>query len=62
MNSKAYKIYILGERKTIVGMDVKFEEDFASRKSHESILVTEDEGKEAPMVELGSTMASSSGQ
>ena len=36
-NSKACKIYIRRERKTIVNRDVKFEEDFASRKSHEPV-------------------------
>jgi hypothetical protein len=41
--SKAYKVYIPKKRKTIVRSDVKFEEDFASRKSHKPILVTEDE-------------------
>ena len=41
--SKSYKIYIVGERKTIVSRDVKFEEDFALRKSHEPIPVIEDE-------------------
>jgi hypothetical protein len=41
--SKAYKVYILEKRKTIVSRDVKFEEDFASRKSHEAIPLIEDE-------------------
>jgi hypothetical protein len=37
----------------VVSRDVKFEEDFASRKSHEPIPVAEDEEQEAPKVELG---------
>jgi hypothetical protein len=32
--SKAYKVYILEQRKTVVSGDVNFEKD-ASRKSHE---------------------------
>jgi len=32
--SKAYMVYILEQRKTIVSRDVKFEEDFSSRESH----------------------------
>jgi hypothetical protein len=42
--SKAYKVYILEQRKMIVRRDVKFEEDFASRMSHEPTPVAEDEG------------------
>jgi hypothetical protein len=49
--SKAYKVYILEQRKTIVSRDVKFEEDFACRKSHEPIPMTEDEEQEALKVE-----------
>jgi hypothetical protein len=41
--SKAYRVYTPMQRKTIVRKDVNFEEDFASRKSHEPILVIEDE-------------------
>lgn len=52
--SKAYKVYIPGWRKIVVSRDLKFREDFASRKSHEPILVTEDEEQEAPKVEPGS--------
>jgi hypothetical protein len=37
-----------------VRKDVEFEEDFASRKSHEPIPMTEDEEQETPKVELGS--------
>ena len=59
--SKSYKIYIRGERKTIVSKDVKFEEEFASKKSHKPIPVIEDEEQEAPKVEPGSPTTSSSG-
>jgi hypothetical protein len=41
-----------------VSRDVKFKEDFASRKSHEPILVTEDEEQEASKVEIGSLVIS----
>jgi hypothetical protein len=41
-----------------VSMDVKFKEDFASRKSHEPIPVTEDEEQEAPKVESRSSVIS----
>jgi hypothetical protein len=41
--SKAYKIYIPKQRKVVVRRDVKFEEYYASRKSHEPLQVTEDE-------------------
>ena len=40
--SKAYKVYIPKLGKTTVSKDVKFEEDFASKKSHEPISVTKD--------------------
>jgi hypothetical protein len=49
--SKAYRVYIPKQRKTVVSRDVKFEEDFASRKSHEHIFVTKDEEQEALKVE-----------
>jgi hypothetical protein len=38
--------------------DVKFEEDFASRKPHEPIPVTKDEEQEAPKVEPRSLVTS----
>jgi hypothetical protein len=41
-NSKAYKIFILAKRKTIVSKDVKFQEDLASTRSQESLIVIED--------------------
>jgi hypothetical protein len=56
--SKAYRIYIPEKRKIVVSKDVKFEEDFASRKSHEPILVTKDEEQEALKVEPGSPRTS----
>jgi hypothetical protein len=49
--SKAYRVYIPEQRKIVVSRDVKFEEDFASRKSHEPIPVIEDEEHEASKVE-----------
>jgi hypothetical protein len=52
--SKAYKVYIPKQRNTVVSKDVKFEEDFISRKSHEPTPMAEDEQQEAPKVELGS--------
>jgi hypothetical protein len=51
--SKAYMVFILDQRKTVVRRDVKFEEDFASRKSHEPIPVTKDEEREASKAEPG---------
>jgi hypothetical protein len=42
----------------MVSRDVKFEEEFAYRKSHEPILVIEDEGLEAPKVEPRSPVTS----
>jgi hypothetical protein len=56
--SKAYRVCILEQRKIMVRRDVKFEKDFASRKSHESISVIEDEEQEAWKVELGSPVIS----
>jgi len=41
--SKAYRIFIPAQRKTIVSRDVKFEENLASRSTQESSAVTEDE-------------------
>jgi hypothetical protein len=38
--SKSYRVFIPNKRKKIVSKDVEFREDFASRKSHEPILVT----------------------
>jgi hypothetical protein len=45
--SKAYRIFILAQRKKIVSRDVKFEENLAFRKSHELRPVEEDEEQEA---------------
>ena len=41
--SKAYRVFILEERKTIVSSDVKFKEELASRKSREPIPVSKDQ-------------------
>jgi hypothetical protein len=51
--SKAYRVYISKQRKTIVSKDVKFEEDVASKKSHEPTPVAKDEEHEALKVESG---------
>jgi hypothetical protein len=40
--SKAYKVYIPKQKKTTVSTNVNFEEDFASRKSHEPIPLKKD--------------------
>ena len=59
--SRAYKIYILVERKKIVNRDVKFKENFASNKSREPIPITRDKEQEAPKVETRSSVTSNSG-
>jgi hypothetical protein len=46
------------QRNTVLNRDVKFEEDFVSRKSHEPILVIEDEEEEALKVEPRSPVIS----
>jgi hypothetical protein len=56
--SNPYMVYIAEQRKTIVRRDVKFEEDIASRKSHEPILVTKYEEMEVQKVEPGWPMNS----
>jgi hypothetical protein len=55
---KAYRVYIPEQRKTVVSKDVKFEEAFASRKSHEPVTSIEDEEQEALKVEPGSPLTS----
>jgi hypothetical protein len=59
--SKAYRIYISALRKTIVRRDVKFKEDRAFRRSHDSP-PTETKEQEASKVEEGSTDLKSSDQ
>jgi hypothetical protein len=56
--SKAYKVYITEQRKTVVSKDIKVKEDFASRKSHEPITMTKDEDQEATKLEPGSPVIS----
>ena len=56
--SKAYRVYIPKKRKTIVSKDVKFEEDFTSRKSHEPIPITNNEEQEGLKVESRSSVIS----
>jgi hypothetical protein len=41
--SKAYRIFIPAQRKTVVSRDVKFEENLAFRKTEETPTMTEDE-------------------
>jgi hypothetical protein len=60
--SKAYKIFIPVQRKTIVRRDVKFKENLASRRSQESSTVTEDEEQQAPKDEKQSTTQTSGGE
>jgi hypothetical protein len=50
--SKAYRIFIPTQRKTVVRRDVKFEESLVSRKSHGPLPVTKDEEQEALKDEL----------
>jgi hypothetical protein len=38
--SKAYKVFITEQRKTMIRKDVKFKEEFPSMKYHDLILVT----------------------
>jgi hypothetical protein len=49
--SKAYKIFILAQRKIVVSQDVKFKESLASRKSQEPPPMAEDEEHEVSMGE-----------
>jgi hypothetical protein len=46
--SKAYRIFNSFNRKKFVRRDVKFEEKLASTRSQESLVVIEDEEKQAP--------------
>lgn len=43
---KAYMIFILAQRKTVVRRDVKFKDNLASIKSYEALRVIEDEEQE----------------
>jgi hypothetical protein len=45
-SSKAYRIYILGQRQIVVSRDVTFEEEIAFRRSRESQTVIDKEKKE----------------
>jgi hypothetical protein len=51
--SKAYRTYIPQQRQILVRGDGKFEQDFALKKSHESIPMIEDEKQEVLKVEPG---------
>ena len=59
--SKAYRIYIPALRKTVLRRDVKFEEDRAFRKSHDS-LPAETKEQEAPKADERSTSQDSGPQ
>jgi hypothetical protein len=56
--STAYRIYIPEHKKTILSRDVKFKDDFASRKAHEPTPMAEDEEQKALKVEWGSPVIS----
>jgi hypothetical protein len=56
--SKDYMVFIPGKRNIVVSEDVKVEEEFASRKSHEPIPVIDDEEQETLKVEPGSLVIS----
>ena len=60
--SEAYKVYVPKFRNIVVSKDVRFEEDYAYRRSHETISIIEDEEQEALKVEPESPMTSSSRQ
>jgi hypothetical protein len=60
--SKAYRIFVLAQRKTIVSIAVKLEEILAFRKSQELSLLVEDEEKETLKDEKCSTYSSSGSQ
>jgi hypothetical protein len=53
-----YGIFIPKQMKTVVNRDIKFEEDFSSRKSHELFPMIDDEEKEVMRVESGSPVIS----
>jgi hypothetical protein len=57
--SKAYRIFIPVKQKKVVSRDVKFEENFTSRKSRETSTVTKDEEQQAPKDEQHTTASSS---
>ena len=54
--SRAYKIYILVERKKVVNRDVNFKENFASKKYHVHIPIIEDGERETSKFEPMSPM------
>jgi hypothetical protein len=56
--SKAYRVCIPEQRKIVVSKDVKFEKDFASRKSREPTSMAKDEEQEALKIALGSPVIS----
>jgi hypothetical protein len=56
--SKDYMIFIQEQRKTIVSMNVNFEEEFTFRNSRDPTPVEKDEDREDTKVDLGSPMIS----
>jgi hypothetical protein len=56
--SKAYRIFIPAQMKTVVSRDVKFDEHLTSRKSHEPLPLIEDEEQKASNDEQRSTISS----
>jgi hypothetical protein len=60
--SKAYKVFVPDQRKTVISRDVNFEEEFASKNSNEPIPVAEGKEQEALKAEPRSPTASSLGQ
>jgi hypothetical protein len=60
--SKAYRIFIPVQWKTIVSRDVKFEENLASKSTQESSIVTKDKEHQAPKDEQQSTIQTLGGE
>jgi hypothetical protein len=56
--SKEYRIWISIQRKIVVSQDVRFEENLASSKSHDLLIVAEDEEQMAPKGEHSSHTSS----
>jgi transposase InsO family protein len=61
-DSKAYRVFLPDQRKTVVSRDVKFEENLASRKSHEIPTVAEDTQQVDPKDEQSGETSSAGGQ
>jgi hypothetical protein len=60
-DSKAYKVFLPDQRRTVVSLDVKFEEDLTSRHSQD--LPTDPEGsQEDPKIELSADTSTARSQ